>query len=202
MAAINRKIMDRFLTPAEEKRLFQTVSQNNTLEAQRDFGWMLLLRATGIRVGALSGLTVADARTALADRHLTIRPEINKGKASYKIFLGKNADKALRLLLKIRRAMGHPEQYDAPLILSRESNAMSIRAFQQRCKKWAELAGVTNVSPHWFRHTLAMRIMQDSTAQDPRGVVMASLGHKNINSTAIYTQPDKLTLQRIMQEVG
>lgn len=202
MAALNRKIMDRFLTQEEEKRLFKTVNQHNSIEAQRDYGWMLLLRSTGIRVGALSGLTVADARQALTDRHLTVRAEINKGKASYKIYLGKASENALRILLKTRRQMGHPEQYDAPLILSREHNAMSIRAFQQRCHKWAELAGVPNVSPHWFRHTMAMRIMQNSTAQDPRGVVMASLGHKNINSTAQYTQPDKATLQRIMQEVG
>lgn len=202
MAAINRKIMDRFLTPEEEKRLFQTVRNFNSVEAQRDLGWMTLLRSTGIRVGALAGLTVADARDALATKHLVIRPEINKGHASYKIYLGKLAEQALRKLLKTRRDMGHPEQHDAPLILSREHNAMSIRAFQQRCKHWRELANVPNVSPHWFRHTLAMRIMQDSTAQDPRGVVMASLGHKSINSTAIYTQPDKITLQRIMQEVG
>ncbi|MGR8931928.1 MAG: tyrosine-type recombinase/integrase [Gammaproteobacteria bacterium] len=200
--AINRKIMDRFLTQEEEKRLFQTVKQHNSIEAQRDLAWMMLLRSTGIRVGALSGLTVADARQALSDHHLTIRPEINKRRASYKIYLGKVAEQALRLLLKVRREMGHPEQWDAPLILSRESNAMSIRAFQQRCKKWRELAGVPHVSPHWFRHTLAMRIMQSSTAKDPRGVVMASLGHRSINSTAQYTQPDKQTLQNVMMEVG
>jgi len=202
MAVLNRKIMDRFLTAAEEKRLFQTVRLFNSVEAQRDYAWMLLLRSTGIRVCALSGLTVADARTALAEKHLTIRPEINKGKASYKIYLGVNAEKALRLLLKARRDMGHPEQYDAPLILSRESNRMSIRAFQQRCQHWRELAGIPNVSPHWFRHTLAMRIMQTSTAQDPRGAVMAMLGHASINSTAQYTRPDKTTLQAVMREVG
>ena len=201
MSALNRKIMDRFLTPQEEKRLFQTVRNFNSAEARRDYAWMLLLRATGIRVGALAGLTLDDAHTPLTKNRLTIRKEINKGKASYQIYLGANAAKALRLLIKARKEMGVPSS-DGPLIISREHNGMSIRAFQNRCQHWGEQAGLTGFSPHWFRHTLAMRIMQDSTAQDPRGVAMAALGHAHINSTAIYTQPDKSTLQRIMQEVG
>jgi site-specific recombinase XerD len=202
MSAINRKVMDRFLTPQEEKQLFKTVRANSGILAQRDYAWMLLLRATGIRVGPLSGLTVLDAKTALTDRHLSIRAEINKGKKAYKVYLGKSAEKALRLLLKIRRDMGHPEQSDSPLVMSREHKGMSVRSFQDRVKHWSDLAGLQGVSPHWFRHTLAMRIMQTSTAQDPRGVAMVTLGHANINSTAIYTQPDKTTLQNIMQEVG
>jgi site-specific recombinase XerC len=202
MAAIDRKIMERFLTPTEEKRLFSTVRQNSSIEAERDYAWMLLLRMTGIRIGTLSGLTVGDAQLALSERRLTIRAEINKGHVAYKIYLGKQAEKALRLLLKVRRNMGHPEQSDGALVMSREHNRMSIRAFQNRAKHWGDLSGLTGFSPHWLRHTLAMRIMQESTAQDPRGIAMSALGHKNINSTAIYTQPDKSTLQRIMQEVG
>lgn len=202
MAAINRKIMERFLTPQEEKRLFKTVRANSTIEAQRDYAWMLLLVTTGIRIGPLSRLTVQDAKTALSDGRLTIRAETNKGRVGYKVHLGKRAEDALRRLLKVRRDMGYPEQADGALVMSREHKAMSIRAFQNRAKHWGDLAGLTGFSPHWLRHTLAMRIMQTSTAQDPRGIAMSVLGHKSINSTAIYTQPDKATLQRIMQEVG
>jgi site-specific recombinase XerD len=202
MAAINRKIMDRFLTPQEEKTLFSTVRACSSIEAQRDYAWMLLLRSTGIRVGALAGLTVGDAQLALSEKRLTIRAEISKGRNGYKIYLGLMAQKALRALLKVRRDRGHPEQSDGALVMSREHQGMSIRAFQDRAKHWGDLSGLTGLSPHWFRHTLAMRIMQQSTAQDPRGIAMATLGHKSINSTAIYTQPDKATLQRIMQEVG
>jgi len=202
MAAIDRKIMERFLTPPEEKQLFQTVRQYSSIEAQRDYAWMLLLRMTGIRIGVLAGLTVDDARGALAEKRLSVRAEINKGHVAYKIYLNKNSEKALRLLLKVRKAMGHPEQGHAPLVMSREHKGMSIRSFQDRCKHWGDLAGLAGFSPHWFRHTIAMRIMQESTAQDPRGIAMAALGHKHINSTAIYTQPDKATLMRIMQEVG
>ncbi len=202
MSAIDRKIMERFLTPPEEKRLFSTVRSCSSIEAQRDYAWMLFLRMTGIRIGTLAGLTVHDAQSALSARRLIIRGEINKGGVSGKIYLGKQAEKALKLLLKVRRDMGHPEQSDGALVMSRERNGMSIRAFQQRAKHWGDLAGLTGFSPHWLRHTLAMRIMNESTAKDPRGVAMATLMHKNINSTAIYTQPDKATLQRIMQEVG
>jgi site-specific recombinase XerD len=204
--AIKRKVMERFLTAEEEQRLFKTVRSNSSILAQRDYAWMLLLRSTGIRISPLAALTVSDAKTALIDKHLAIRAETNKGKKAYKVYLGKQAEKALRLLLKIRRDMGFPEMGDGALVVSREhqgaQKGLSVRAFQERVKHWSEQAGLHGVSPHWLRHTLAMRIMQDSTAQDPRGVVMATLGHDNINSTAIYTQPDKSTLQNIMQEVG
>jgi site-specific recombinase XerD len=202
MSALDRKIMERFLTPQEEKRLFATVRSHSGILAQRDYAWMLLLRSTGIRVGALAGLTVGDAIEALSEKHLTIRGEINKGNVSGKIYLGKQAEKALKLLLKVRRELGHAEQTDGALVMSREHKGMSKRSLQHQAKKWGKLAGLTGFSPHWLRHTLAMRIMHNSTAKDPRGVAMAVLLHKNINSTAIYTQPDKTTLQNTMQEVG
>lgn len=78
-------IFSRYLTEDEEKRLFKTVRQFADIYARRDAAWMQLLRHTGIRVGTLSGLTVADAKNAARDHSLTLRGEICKrGKGFYR----------------------------------------------------------------------------------------------------------------------
>ncbi len=80
---------------------------------------------------------------------------------------------------------------------------MSIRSFQERVTHWCQVARLeVMVSPHWFRHTLAKRIMKNSTAQDPRGVVQGALCQKSINSTSIYTLPDREDIEQAMEEVS
>ena len=57
------------------------------------------------------------------------------------------------------------------------------------------------VSPHWFRHTLAKRMMKHSTSRDPRGVVQSVLQHRSIDSTLVYTRPDREEVERALSEV-
>ena len=192
----------RYMTEAEEKLLFSTVKQTAGIYAERDHAWMRLLRATGIRVGALSQLTCHHARQALATGHLQLGADIQKGEVAHTLFVTKAANKALRDLLRLRKTMGHGELPDAPLILSRNHNGLSIRSFQSRLQMWRGKAGlISDVTPHWFRHTVAKRIMKNSTAQDPRGVVQGVLGHKSSRSTSIYTQPDKEDVEDAMRQV-
>ncbi|MDP1007322.1 tyrosine-type recombinase/integrase, partial [Klebsiella pneumoniae] len=89
----------------------------------------------------------------------------SKRKQAHTVHVNKAAAKALRDLLKIRREMGHPESDDAPLIVSRNHRGLSVRSFQSRMKKWVQSAGLpVSATPHWFRHTLAMRLMRNSSA--------------------------------------
>ena len=45
-----------------------------------------------------------------------------------------------------------------------------------------------------------MRIMQCSTARDPRGIVQLALGHSDIKSTSIYTAPTREDLLQALKE--
>jgi len=193
---------DRYLTESEEKKLFKMVRSVSGHLAARDDAWMRLLRYTGMRVGALSQLTCGHAKRAIATAHLDLEKEIQKKKVPHRIFVTKDCEKALRDLLRIRKAMGYAEQMDAPLIISKKKNALSIRSFQSRMAFWREAAGlIGNVSPHWFRHTVAKRIMQNSTAADPRGVVRGILGHTDPRSTEAYTMVDREDVEAAMREV-
>jgi len=203
MQTTNQNTFNRYLTQAEERALFRCVKDHAGPLAARDYQWMRLARNTGLRVGSLAGLTVMDARLALASKHMAIRSDIAKRKQAHTVHLNKHARAALVALLKIRRELGHPETDSAPLIMSRNKNGLSIRSFQARMRYWAKKADLpVQATPHWFRHTLAMRLMKNSTAQDPRGVVQGALGHRDINSTAVYTRPSREDVALALDEVG
>ncbi|MFW6341006.1 MAG: tyrosine-type recombinase/integrase [Wenzhouxiangella sp.] len=194
---------NRYLTQAEERQLFRHIKQFGAVYARRDLAWMRLARNTGLRVGTMAGLTVMDARQALASGYLHIRSEIAKRKQAHTVHLNKAAGRALRDLLAIRREMGQAESDEAALIVSRNHRALSVRSFQARMNLWVKGAGLpVAATPHWFRHTLAMRLMRNSTAQDPRGVVQGVLGHRDINSTAVYTRPSREDLSLALDEVA
>lgn len=198
-----RKVFERYLTLQEERQLLRTVAKHGDVLARRDAAWMALLRQTGLRVGALAGLTVLDARTALTGGRLHSRPEISKGERGYEIYLNKKARAALGELLRLRREQGHGDHPDAPLCMSRKRLALSVRSYQARMRLWVGLAGLdVAASPHWWRHTLSKRLMQQSTARDPLAVVQAALGHVSRNSTAIYTRPDREEIAQAMEEAA
>jgi site-specific recombinase XerC len=68
---------------------------------------------------------------------------------------------------------------------------------------WREHTGLpVEASPHWLRHTLAKRIIARSTARNPLGVVQHALGHHSLNSTGIYTAPDRDELARALEEAA
>lgn len=204
--ATQRKEFDRYFTESEEKSLFSLLNMTDHILAKRDLAWMKLLRFTGIRIGILSGktiknkaghktgliegLTVGEARAAIQSGYLIERNDIAKRGHGKQTFLSKNAKAALTELLQVRKKMGFAQNADAPLVMGQKGNGLSIRQFQERFKMWCKKLGF-NGSPHWMRHTLAKRIMKNSTADDPRAIVQNHLGHSSLNSTAVYTAPDK-----------
>jgi len=195
-----RKVFERYLTEKEEARLFSTIRKFGGVLARRDYAWMMLARQTGIRVTPLSLLTVADARLALTDGHLQVRPETNKGQRAYTVYLNKTAQQMLRQLLAVRRELGYPEASDEPLIMSRNHQGISVRALEVAMRRWVDLAELkVKATPHWLRHTLAKRIMDKSTARNPLGIVQHALGHADLNSTAIYTFPDRSELEAALE---
>lgn len=183
---------ERYLTEQEERQLFKTVGLFGDVYARRDYAWMQLLRQTGIRVGTLSGLNVLDAQLAIRSKRLVLRDEICKRGRGYTVPANTKAVKALRCLLKIRLEMGYQLIPDEALIMARKHKAMSIRAYQDRMKFWRERAQLNiQATPHSFRHTVAHRILERSTAVNPLLVVKSALNHANINSSAVYTKPNR-----------
>jgi len=196
-------VFSRYLTEQEEKQLLSHVGSLADLLARRDYYWMKLLRQTGIRVGALAGLTVDDAREALRTNHLPLNPEHAKRGKGGQVFCNAVAANALRDLLAVRREQGHAEEGSAPLIMSRNHRGISVRSIQARMQHWVKAAGLdVQASPHWFRHTLAKRIMKRSTAKNPLPIVQGVLGHASPSTTLIYAGPDREEMEQAMREAS
>ena len=196
-------IFERYLTENEERQLFKAVDQYADIYARRDAAWMRLLRHTGIRIGTLAQLTVNDAQQAIRTKRLVLRDEICKRNNGYTVHANTTALKALRKLLKIRQEMGLNNIPAYPLVMTRNHLPMSIRSYQDRINKWRELAGLTiMVTPHFFRHTAAQRILERSTAANPLLVVKAALGHQHINSTAFYLKPNREQIANDMEAIS
>lgn len=201
----DRKVFERYLTITEERKLSRTVAQFADVYARRDAAWMKLLRQTGIRVGSLAGLTVGEARQALRTHYLDVSDAHAKGGHGYSVFATKPARRALQALLAIRRELGHALATDEPLIVSRHRRGLSVRSFQARLQKWRREAGLpVDASPHWFRHTLAKRVLEQSTAPPASAlrIVQLALGHRNSRSTEIYTLPCREDLETALEEAS
>lgn len=195
--------MNRYLTVSEEKTLFKTVDGVAGILAQRDGAWMLLLRQTGMRLGSLAGLTVADARHGLATNYLELKDEHAKRGNGYQVFLNKTSKSCLRVLLRNRTEMGYTAEPDMPLVMGRNHKGLSIRSFQSRMRIWVDMSCIAMpASPHWFRHTLAMRIMAQSTANNKLGIVQSALGHHTADATMIYTRPNREDIALAMEEAS
>lgn len=182
----------RYLTRAEERQLLGHVGQYANILARRDHAWMLLARHTGIRVGTLAALTVSDAAHAIDSGELVVRDEAAKRGAGYSVRVNKLALAALTRLLAIRREMGHRPEVDAPLVMSMRQRGLSVRSFQARMRYWVQDARLpVPATPHWFRHTLAMRLLRSAQHADPLGLVQLALGHRRRDTTTIYARPTR-----------
>lgn len=199
----HRNTFERYLTADEERRLFETIkAQRADLYARRDLALFRLMRETGLRVGTVAGMSCAEARHAVRQGRLVLRPEICKqsgkrraqGKAArgLDLYCPKKARASLRELLACRRDMGHTEHPEGTLVMSRHGKGISVRSIQSRMRKWCLAAGLDVVaSPHWLRHTLAKEIVARSTSRNPVAIVQRQLGQASPASAAVYTMPDR-----------
>ena len=201
---------DKYLTVSEEKWLLAHIAKHKDVLAQRDHAWIRFGRRTGARAETITKFTVGDADEALRNKQIRFRADILKGRKAgcgkdHFLTLTKERKQIIKDALRLRLAMGHAIDHDMPLFMSRKNQGLSIRSLQARIKFWAKQCGIENadaVSPHWLRHTLAMRIMAESTADDPRLIVMAELGHSSYESSVVYTGATKEERAAVIAEVG
>ena len=62
---------------------------------------------------------------------------------------------------------------------------ISARAVEKAIKKYAQKAGLKNITPHTLRHTFAVLLLKRGK---PINEIQALLGHSNIATTSIYLQ--------------
>jgi site-specific recombinase XerC len=82
-----------------------------------------------------------------------------------------------------------PDDPAAPLWINRWGKALSHRSSVMRMlETYAQRSGLEDINPHMLRHTFATRYLK-ANPDDLRGLARL-LGHSNLNTVMIYTEPD------------
>lgn len=151
----------------------------------RDWAMAELLYATGIRVGELTGVDVADVDLA----ELTVRV-LGKGDKERVVPFGIPAMCALLAWLDLGRSSCAPRDSRA-LFVGRRGGRVDQRQVREVIHTLAALAGVPDIAPHALRHTTATHLLQGGS--DLR-TVQEVLGHASLTTTQRYTHvtPDRL----------
>ena len=158
---------------------------DTTWTGQRDHLLFLLLYNTGARVSEIVSARVRDALTS-GFRCLQLQ---GKGRKQRTIPLWPKTQRQLRRWVKENNLS--PE---SPLLptrvgqsLTRSGVAWQLRQLVRKAFGKQSSAKQRRISPHTFRHTTAMHLLQSGVAAE---VIALWLGHESPNTTHLYVEAD------------
>jgi len=180
----------------EEVQAILEAPDPNTFSGQRDRTLLALLYNTGGRVSELAGLMVADL-TLGASANIQLH---GKGRKQRRVPLWPSTARLLRRWLK--RIENKP---DSPLLpnvtgtfMTRSGIAKRLtNAVRSAVQKHPGLRG-RRVSPHTFRHTTAMHLLQ---AGNDITVIALWLGHASPGTTHEYVEADLRMKERALNKL-
>ena len=181
---IERKLPNH-LSMEDAVRFIETPDVATDL-GRRDRAILEFLYATGIRVGELVGIDLAD----IDFRERMVRVT-GKRKKQRIVPFGEPAAQAVMLYLEATRGTflsNCPEATRDPqaLFLNYQGTRITTRSVGRMIDKYIKLcADIHDISPHSLRHTFATHLL-DSGA-DLRDI-QELLGHARLSTTQIYTQ--------------
>jgi site-specific recombinase XerD len=177
-----------FLTRPEVEALLTAASQDWT--GRRNHLLFLLLYNTGARVSEVLALRVRDVLAADC-RHLALQ---GKGRKERTVPLWRNTQTRLRRWIKENQLTPEapllPNRFGQPL--TRSGAAWQLRQLVGRAAGQAPSLRQRRLSPHTFRHTTAMHLLQGGVSPE---VIALWLGHESPNTTHLYVEAD-LTMKR------
>lgn len=153
---------------------------------------LCLMLATGMRVGELTAIRLADIDPECAVIRLT-----GKGSRDRTVFITNAALQAhLAAYICARRAAREPS--DALLLVNAGGQPLTAQALRLRLRKLGDrLALDQRITPHRFRHTAATVLLEEGV--DIR-YVQRLLGHASISTTEIYTAVTDGSLRAAMEK--
>ena len=156
----------------------------------RDRAMFELLYSSGLRLGELLALDLADGRLDLRQGEVTVT---GKGAKTRTVPVGGKAREALVAWLEARSRMAAPGE--PALFVGSRGARISAGVVGARLKAWARRRGLyERVHPHMLRHSFATHMLQSS--QDLRAV-QELLGHSSISTTQVYTHLDFQALAKV-----
>jgi site-specific recombinase XerD len=167
------------LSPAEVARLLDAAAN---LKYKAALG---IAYGAGLRAAELVSLKVSD----IDSNRMVIRVEQGKGRKDRYAMLSEQ-------LLRLLRAYWAASRPQGWLFPGRDPvNPLTPRQLNRACHAAAEAAGIDKrVSLHTLRHSFATHLLEQKV--DVR-VIQLLLGHKKLETTALYAQVATRTLRRV-----
>lgn len=183
------KLPERDIEVLSEKELLKLLSapSSNSLKALRDKAILETLFSTGLRVSELCSL----------NRNINLNQEeikvYGKGGKVRVVFLSERAKTALQKYLEKRN--DSEKALFVNLSKNKKFSRLTPRAVELIIKKYAKKVGILHkVTPHTLRHQFATDLLK--AGADLRAIQIL-LGHKNIQTTQIYTHITDKMLKEI-----
>jgi len=172
-----------FLSQEEVQAILNAT--DNSWTGRRDRLLFQLLYNTGARV---SELTAVRTRDVLAADGTQIQLH-GKGRKDRVVPLWRQTQRQVRRWIKDNQLAP-----DAPLLPNRFGQTMSRSGVAWQLRRWlCKAAKIVpslqhrRISPHTFRHTIAMHLLQGGVAAE---VIALWLGHESPNTTHLYVEAD------------
>lgn len=181
---------------SDELQALLSVIDRRTVRGRRDYTLLWLLYDTGARVQEILDLKVAALRLEPPE-HIRV---LGKGRKERVCPLSKEVATLVLAYLKERAITARA---DASLFVGRHGEPMTRSGIGRLIKKYATRAAKTmptlqgrKITPHSFRHTCAMHLLQ---AGVDLNVIRAWLGHASVTTTHQYVQIDMKMKRRALE---
>ncbi|HTM44897.1 MAG TPA: tyrosine recombinase XerC [Polyangiaceae bacterium] len=191
---VHRK-MPAFLGVDQANEVMSTPAQLGTAtpaQQARDMLLLEILYGSGLRVGELVGLNLADFDPAQG-----LLRVLGKGRKERVVPLGSKTLTALKEYLALRPTLRNPKdgKQDAQaLLLSRLGKRVGARQVQRLVQRYGALGvGRPDLHPHALRHSCATHMLEGGA--DLRAI-QELLGHSGLSTTQRYTH---LSLDRLLK---
>lgn len=158
---------------------------------KRNLAVILTLRHTGIRVGELCNLRLADVSISERKGMLVVRS--GKGDKDRTVPLNNDARQAIASYKEVRPLIAGDY-----LFVGQRGEPLQPDAVQLIVRKYAQRAGLEGVTPHTLRHSFAKHVLD---AGEDLATVSRLLGHERLETTAIYTQPNARDLEEAVRRL-
>ena len=169
----------------ELKRLLAGINLRSTW-GKRTYLLILFICHTGLRIGELTRLTVADVVWGGEPREeVFLSHRITKGKKSRVVPLNEVAKECIRKLLEFNEKRGFSTEPQAPLFPWKSHGFLSPREVEREIQRLREKVGLSpKITPHAFRHYFGNRLRKAGVDAFTMAVI---LGHASVDTTQMYT---------------
>jgi integrase/recombinase XerD len=186
---ISSNVLNYFESPKVERKLPEYLTQkeidtllNKNIDTQQGIRNKAIIEffyATGLRVSELSGIKKSDINWN--ERWVKV---IGKGNKERIVFFPQSTEDILKVYLQNNKYKDMPY-----LFVNKSGNKLSRQSLWKIVKMYGKIAlFIKNIKPHTIRHSFATHLLERGL--DLR-TIQQLLGHKNINTTTIYTHIGK-----------